>query len=778
MGVCDDSTNGVLIIPTSDISSPSKPDGFWNIKATSPNYCLQLDIYRNATNNPADNKWNQENIILSGDYVNITAKINPSILVNNYIDQTNAILYIRFPNGSLWSDKIQVDSVDTDGTVNFNYFQIPKIEGYNYIAGEYEAIITWNNSFSSLGINETGIIYKKFTVVHDSILEPHDGVYYIENILDSGILNIKVFYKDKEDFTAIRDAHVYIRNATNDILNFSESTPGLYIYEFDTRKASAGNNTFTIYANSTFYQNKIINITVDITKQTILTVDKFYKSVPSNDNFSILFNYTELNSPDIGIDTSDYSTNWQSDYNFVRIAQGSYNITCNTSSYETNRLHTLILQIKAYRYEAQSAAIRIYVSELGSQIKLYVNNTLFAANDIYNTDVYQDINITIKYEDTDGNHINGANVSLLRWQDGAFTEQSGLGQYSKIINASDLGQGLDTLTIFANKSNYNPLTTQFIVQITEKASNIDIFLNGVNRTTDPTISLPISSILNIRINYTDSDKAHIGSADVELSGKGVNVDLAENVADGLYSTSINTVSLSFGTNILTVDASKTNYEPITKNIRVIIRKINTEIKTEDDEDDYEIRPGESFTLTIELTDLDFGGKIEDADVTYDAKFGSGDLEEVDDGVYEVVLENIEEGSYTIDIYVAKEGGLYEFKDFKVSLTVETPEGEAMLFIIAFIIAASVSGSLATYFIAYRYWLQYPKPVRKIRKYRRTLKRKKNPYSVADLSSREKSFGKLFKEHTSGIVKSKISQKTPGPDKLTKKSSQVPKEEAK
>ena len=60
---------------------------------------------------------------------------------------------------------------------------------------------------------------------------------------------------------------------------------------------------------------------------------------------------------------------------------------------------------------------------------------------------------------------------------------------------------------------------------------------------------------------------------------------------------------------------------------------------------------------------------------------------------------------------------------------------------------------------YRLVLQYPKPVRKVRKYRRTLKRKSSP--SLEITSREKSVKAVFKEHSSfvsNLPKGKISGK--------------------
>ena len=766
---CDDTINGLLKIPTSLITNPSKPDGFWKLLGTSPNYCEQLTIYRNGTENPLDNVWNQETIFFIGDYINITAKITDYPEISDHITSTNAILQIRFPNGSIWQSINQLGTIDSNGNVYFNYFMIPP-NPPDYQAGVYEAIITWNNSHSNRGLNETGLIYKEFTVIHDSILEPDDGNFFIEDIIDEGIVNIKVSFRDKEDNTAISNAHVYTKNAT-DIIDFSETSPGLYLYEFDRTYTKAGHNNISIYANSTYHLNKEINITLDITKQTVLTVDNTYLSVPSNENFSITFNYTELNSPETGIDEAELSTNWI-DHTFSTISQGYYNLTCNTSAYEANKLHTLILTVKKYRYEPQSIAIRVYVSELGSSISLLVNDTAYSPNDIYTTEVWQDINITVRYEDSFGNHLSGANVTLLGK---GKMEENIYDQYTIIINASSLAEDIDTLTIFANKSQYNPQTTQFIVEITERKTNIEIWLNGLNKTKDPFIELPIGKVLNLRINYTDSATKHVEDATVRLSGEGLNILLSEDKVEGIYATTINTVTLNLGTKVLSIDASKNNYEPIVKNIRTNIRKIRTKVTTDDGDKHYDIRPYENFKLTIEVKDLDFGGYIEDADVTYSWEFGDGDLKEVDDGIYEITFENVPEGSYTIEISVFKEGGEYDFEDLEITLTARRPEGESFLFLVLFIIAAAVTVSLASYYVYYRKVLRYPKPVRKVRKYRRSLKKKSAP--SIDIIDREKGFKKVYSEElgkTSKSLKSKMAEETLVMEKIKKKSITLPK----
>lgn len=86
-------------------------------------------------------------------------------------------------------------------------------------------------------------------------------------------------------------------------------------------------------------------------------------------------------------------------------------------------------------------------------------------------------------------------------------------------------------------------------------------------------------------------------------------------------------------------------------------------------------------------------------------------------------------------------------------------------LIAAVIAASVIGG---YLIAYQRVLKYPKPVRKIRKYRRSLKSENTPST--NITSRETSFEKSFKKEinkASKFFKGESKQKIGVSEKITK-----------
>jgi hypothetical protein len=72
-------------------------------------------------------------------------------------------------------------------------------------------------------------------------------------------------------------------------------------------------------------------------------------------------------------------------------------------------------------------------------------------------------------------------------------------------------------------------------------------------------------------------------------------------------------------------------------------------------------------------------------------------------------------------------------------------------IFLFIAIASIAGGacLGGYLIAYQLYLKYPKPVRKIRKYRKTLKKKESP--SIDITGRDKAFNTTYKSISANIL---------------------------
>jgi hypothetical protein len=763
LGLCDDSISGTLSIPVDSITSI--PDGFWKFSAVSPNYCEDLLVYGNSTGS-----WQLDNNFISGEFVNITAKITETSLISSYIQSTKAYLQIRFPNGSLWTQKEQYTQLDSNGYANFYPIQIP-LTPPNYEEGQYQVIITWNNTHSSYGLNETGIIYNTFRVTHFSKLTPEQD--FFENILEGTSINLKVSFNDLENFDAIEGATVYTYNFTHPgiIQYFSETTPGFYILEFNTIGGLAGNNTVVIYANSANYVNTQTNITIDVIKETTITVENdFLTDVSYKSNFTIQFNYTEFYTGG-GIDPTTLSTDWVGEYSFNRISQGVYNLICNASGpgYNPGNLYTLIINVAATKNIPQSIPVRIYINELESNIKLYINGTEKFDDELISIEVWQELNVTVKYTDAQFNHLGSASVKVIIGsyiQD--IPEIPSLEQYSKMINASDLGQGIDYLSVIANITFYNPQSIRTILQVTERLTQLRIYLNNIDKTTNPSIDIPIGMMLNITIKYQDTSGKFIDGADLTLSG-----DYSDNLTEYLsleqYSIMINSSDLERGIKIITVAAEKFDFQYQTEDLRIVVRPFRAEITTLTGEDSYIRRPGESLTLKVILNNTDIDALMLGAEVKYSWDFGTGDLTDPDgDGVYEVTLENLPIGSFKI-LITAFAGPEYEIEGLSITLSAIIPEAELALFLTLLFIAIGSTSAVVIYIYLYRKIFRFPKKVRTVRKYAKTLNKEKAP--SRHIETREESVSEVYREEldkTEKMLKARTTAPPVKTDKLIKK----------
>jgi hypothetical protein len=768
LSLCDNSIPGRLLIPVDSIST--NPDGFWKFEAISPNYCEDLTIFNNATGS-----WVPNNHFLSGEYINLTAKITDSLEVSSYLQNTDAILQIRFPNGTLWTDQNQVASVDSNGNIMFTPFQIP-VTPPEYEVGEYEAIITWNNSYSSLSLNETGVLFKKFQVTHYSNLIP--DIEYYENIADGSILNIRVSYNDLENFDAIENANVYTYNFTHPsiVQYFSEISPGYYFLEFNvTGTPNAGNNTLTVFANSPSFVSSEVNITIDVIKDTLLIVDNDYLAgIPIEQNFTIQFNYTELYNG-MGIVATNLSTNWAGESFFTMITQGEYTLTCNASGpgFQPDKLYSMIITVEANKYQPQSIPIRVFITEKASFLELYINGTKKNEDDLVSIEFWEKMNITVMYNDALANHLGGASIKLTG---GGLVEplieDPIHKQYSFLLNASELGLGIDYLSILANISNYNPQSIRFITEITERKTLLEVYLNGVDKTSDPSLDIAINKLLNITIKYTDLNGNYIENATVEMFGA-ISNNLNEDNTLEHYSYVFNTSILDIGIRIIAISAEKENHVFQADDLRIEIRRILTNVTTVDGVSRISVQPGDDVRLKIVVHDLDFGGLIKGAVVSYSG-LGSGSLTDGDnDGIYEVVFENIAEGTFKIVITVFY-GDNYEFKSYEVTISAIRPAGEALLILILTIAITSAAVIIVGYIYAYQKYLKYPKSVRKVRKYRKTLEKAKDPR--VNIAKREKAFNAAYEEElkiSSKILKGKPEEPVVKPKMDIKKPIETP-----
>jgi len=135
-----------------------------------------------------------------------------------------------------------------------------------------------------------------------------------------------------------------------------------------------------------------------------------------------------------------------------------------------------------------------------------------------------------------------------------------------------------------------------------------------------------------------------------------------------------------------------------------------------------------------------------------------------------LIPNDEEINVSIQVYIADEFIL----DNDIMLSIDNvilmitydvilPSEPDFMFQIFFILATIGAAVLATYIILYQLILKYPVPVRKVRKYRKTLTRTKNP--DVKIVERKTSFNKSFQEEINRT--SKLLKGAPSSEKMVK-----------
>ncbi|MHA1148859.1 MAG: hypothetical protein ACTSR8_11535 [Promethearchaeota archaeon] len=450
---CDNSTAGIFRVPINNISK--SPNGYWKFEAVSPNYCEELTIYNNYTG-----IWKKNSSFNSADYINITAQIKNGL---PYLDSTTAKLQIRYPNGSLWTTQTQLISPLTNGNLNFNIFKIPTNQP-DYIAGQYKIIITWNNSHSNYGLNETGIIVGHFNVIHNSILKPEQSIYYVGEVIQNKTINLKCSYSDIDN-SPIENSQVYIILKTQKNY-FSEISPGFYFFELNTSKIELGYNSLQIFANSTFFKNQIINVSLNVVKESNLNIETELLSIAKGTNLHIEVEYRDKNGDHIsGANISIY--NDEIDDIFIEnLAEERYEFTLLTQNLEIG-INTFLIQTKSDTFTSQSDELKINIRRINTEI------TLKSGGSKLEYVVGEKAKIEVELEDLDFNEkILDAEV-IYTWEfgEGKLEDKNNDGIYETEL--TDIPEGTYEITITVSAGdNYDFERFKIILNIKRPAEDL------------------------------------------------------------------------------------------------------------------------------------------------------------------------------------------------------------------------------------------------------------------------------------------------------------------
>ena len=266
--------------------------------------------------------------------------------------------------------------------------------------------------------------------------------------------------------------------------------------------------------------------------------------------------------------------------------------------------------------------------------------------------------------------------------------------------------------------------------------NLNLFLNGANKTDTPFIEIPTGRNLNFTIKFLDESGIHISNGLIQLEGAGFVEDFIENITLQQYTVIINTTEkLIVGEdNDLTITTQKINYQSKQLYPTIRVRKINAEFSAIYEDNTITIKPGGDAVISVRLNDTDFDQLITGAVVFYSWESVQGALTDSNnDGIYEGVIRNVPEGSHSITIsaYGIEE---YNFQDYYLTLNAITPAQPDWTWLI--VLLSGAFGALAVVFTLYEIRFKYPPTVRKSRKLRKKIRKGKKTKPVKDIISRE------------------------------------------
>ena len=529
-------------------------------------------------------------------------------------------------------------------------------------------------------------------------------------------LNITIDYLD--DLTSL-----HIDGASVDLLGFGNMDEGLNQYNFtlNTNDLSQGVNVLTIFAQKNNYQSQTVQFFINVQIRT--TYVKFYigglernNGDTINSQFNVVLdidveyrdNNTDSHLAGANVDLLGFG-----DFDEIGI-QFNYSIQTNLLAKGINIL-TIFAQLDGY--QAQTIQFFINVDERATDLILFVNGIQKNQSDTIQFEANDLINITVFYTDyLTAAHLSGANVELLGVNN---LYEIGL-QFNITINSNDLEKGINILTVFAQLLNYQPKSIQFFIEVVDRATQIELFLNGIDKTADPVLELPIGTMINITIKFYDNRTGfEIPSAILQLIGESIDVNLTENLIFNQYSIVFNSSNLLLGVKLFTIVAQAPTFLINTVDIRITVNRIRTNIETVSGLTAVDIVQSDDFLIQIVLNNTDFGGTVKNATVSYQWENGQGILTDANnDGIYEATLNNVPAGTYRVRIN-AYAGENFDFRaDFEIVLNVIAPTGPDITIIIISLAAGAVGLTLA--FVLYQTHFKYPPKVRMMRKMRKKI----------------------------------------------------------
>ncbi|KKK66781.1 hypothetical protein LCGC14_2960640, partial [marine sediment metagenome] len=255
-----------------------------------------------------------------------------------------------------------------------------------------------------------------------------------------------------------------------------------------------------------------------------------------------------------------------------------------------------------------------------------------------------------------------------------------------IVNFSTIDLSLTIYTILLELSHpgHESGFHNVYVNVIPKSTSLQIFLNQEDKTTDKSLSIPGNNPLNITVIYKDTiTDSFISGAIVELNGSGISETLTENGQQ--YSIIFNSGDFSIGIYFLSISIQKENYNIVPSIIKITIDQIEILVEIIEFNGTLDIFAGDSFSISIILTEEGSGKLIENANVSYSwLSYLDEAFTNIGDGIYEIQIKvpNSAKGSYTIDLIVLIEGTQFKNRIFPLNIYIlQRPTPNYLIWII-------------------------------------------------------------------------------------------------
>jgi hypothetical protein len=523
-----------------------------------------LDIYLEETHTTSIS-------IAYGESLNITAVYKD--ITNYFLD--NAVVELRSGATTLYTLSQHSTYDQYYLTINTNQLSL----GVNLLA-----IHAKKDNYTASLVSIVITVSERNTILDIYLEEMHTtsiAVAYGE------LLNITAIYEDITGYS-LDNAVVELRSGPTILYILSyDGIHEQYYLNINTNQFSLGANLLSVYAKKDNYTAKLVSITITINERgTTLNVlldgqnsntFEFY-NVSINEYVNITAIYEDITSIFLEDATLELTGQSIGTLSFTRhLTFDQYNLTLKAEDLGIG-VHFLVVSAEKENYTSLIKNIKLNIRERRASLQLFVDNYNLTTLRYLSTEIDQTLNLTVTFRDyVDKNHLSGANIRVTGAFNDNFTEDTGYAQYELSLDSNDLGQGINFLTIFAQKEGYLSESILFTIEVVEKDSNLELFLNDFNKTLDKSIEVTVGDLINVTVHYQDYSGAFIDNANVILVGEGLSLNLTQHPLYNQYNVTVNSNDLNFGINFLTLYAQKVNYQPQTIIVKIEIIDKETDL---------------------------------------------------------------------------------------------------------------------------------------------------------------------------------------------------------